>query len=197
MVVGKPSKRTPRFDATCRQVILYPYWNVPVDITLKELLPKYKHSPGLVDKENMQVLDAKGNIISPYAINWAKYNTHYFPYRLRQSTGCDNSLGIIKFDLTSPFSVYLHDTNEKGLFKSNYRYRSHGCMRVEKAIDLGNYVLNNKLDTAFLRACITDENPVILQLERPVPVFVVYMTAMENDSAGVDYNDIYHLLNLK
>jgi len=139
MIVGKPSRRTPRFDATCREVILYPYWNVPTDIALKELVPKYKKSPGLIDKENMQILDTKGNILNAYSINWSQYSGSNFPYRLRQSTGCDNSLGIIKLDLTSPFGVYLHDTNEKRLFGSNSRYRSHGCMRVEKAIELGNY----------------------------------------------------------
>ena len=103
MVVGKPSKRTPRFDATCRQVILYPYWNVPQDIAVKELVPKYRKNPALIDKENMQVLDAKGDIIDARTINWSLYNAGNFPYRLRQSTGCDNSLGIIKLDLTSPF----------------------------------------------------------------------------------------------
>lgn len=197
MIVGKPTRRTPRFDATCREVILYPYWNVPADIALKELVPKYKKSPGLIDKENMQILDVKGNVLNPYSINWLQYNSSNFPYRLRQSTGCDNSLGIIKLDLTSPFGVYLHDTNEKGLFKSNSRYRSHGCMRVEKAIELGNYLLNNKLDTAFLQACVKGEKPIALQLEKPVPVFVVYLTAELTDNGVVNYyRDVYHLLHL-
>ena len=195
MIVGKPSRRTPRFVATCREVILYPYWNVPTDIALKELVPKYKKSPGLIDKENMQILDVKGNVISPYSVNWSQYNSSNFPYRLRQSTGCDNSLGIIKLDLTSPFGVYLHDTNEKGLFKSNNKFRSHGCMRVEKAIELGNYLLNNKLDTAFLQACIKGEKPIILQLEKPVPVFVVYLTAELYANGVINYyKDVYHLL---
>lgn len=196
MIVGKPYKRTPRFDATCRQAILYPYWNVPQDITLRELVPKYKKSPALIDKENMQVLDANGKVIDPYSIKWSHYNNRNFPYRLRQSTGCDNSLGIIKFDLTSPFEVYLHDTNEKELFKSNNRYRSHGCMRVEKAIELGNYLLDNKLDTAFLQACIKGEKPITVPLEKPVPVFVVYLTAVLDDNGMVKYySDVYHLLH--
>jgi L,D-transpeptidase YcbB len=194
MIVGKPSRRTPRFDATCKQIILYPYWNVPTDIALKELVPKYKRYPSLVDQQRIQILDAKGNIVNPHSINWSRYSKNYFPYRLRQSTGCDNSLGIIKFDLTSPFGVYLHDTNEKGLFKSNNRHRSHGCMRVEKAIELGNYLLNNKLDTTFLQACFKGEEPRAIQLEKPVPVFVVYLTAALADNIVVNYyRDVYHL----
>ena len=196
MIVGKRSARTPRFDASCREVILYPYWNVPGDISARELLPKYKKSPALINEENMQVIDKKGNIINPYSIKWSQYNGSNFPYRFRQSTGCDNSLGVIKFGLTSPFSVYLHDTNEKELFKSNNRFRSHGCMRVEKAIELGNYLLNNKLDTTYLQKCIKDETPVTISLENPVPVFVVYLTADLNDSNKVSYHsDIYHLLH--
>ena len=195
MVVGKPSTRTPRFSATCREVILYPYWNVPQEIALKELVPKYKKHPALIDEENMQLLNAKGNVIDPASVKWSQFNRHYFPYRLRQSTGCDNSLGIIKLNLTSPFDVYLHDTNAKGLFSSNYRFKSHGCMRVEKAVELGNYLLNNKLDTAFLRECIKGEQPITIPLKSPVPVFAIYQTAQINDSGQVKYYpDIYHLL---
>ncbi len=193
MIVGKPSKRTPRFDASCRQIILYPYWNVPTDIALKELVPKYKKSLALIDKENMQVLDSKGNIVDPISLNWHSFTKTYFPYRLRQSTGCDNSLGIIKFDLTSPFGVYLHDTNEKGIFKSDYRFRSHGCIRVEQAEDLGSMLLNGKLDRAFLDSCIRDEKPVNIPLEKPVPVFVIYSTADEHTGVVTYYNDVYHL----
>ena len=194
MIVGKPSKKTPSFDATCKEVILYPYWNVPADIAIKELVPKYRKSPGLVGRERMQVLDGSGNIVKASAIDWSAYSSRSFPYRLRQSTGCDNSLGIIKFDLTSPFGVYLHDTNEKGLFASSNRYRSHGCMRVEKAVELGNYLLNNKLDTIFLKACIKDVKPTTIPLEKPVPVFVIYLTAYLSDSGVVNYyRDVYHL----
>jgi len=140
-------------------------------------------------------LDTKGNILNPYSIVWSKYSGKTFPYRLRQSTGCDNSLGIIKFDLTSPFDVYLHDTNVKGLFSSDKRYRSHGCMRVEKAIELGNLLLNNKLDTAFLQACIKGEKPITLQLKNAVPVFVVYLTAdIDHNGSVTYYDDVYHLL---
>ena len=116
VVVGKPSTKTPRIAAYCNQVILYPYWNVPASIALNELLPEFKRDPGDVDALNMQVLDLKGNIIDHHKLNWKNYSRNYFPFRIRQSTGCDNSLGVMKFNLTSPFSVYLHDTNNKVAF---------------------------------------------------------------------------------
>jgi murein L,D-transpeptidase YcbB/YkuD len=68
-------------------------------------------------------------------------------------------------------------------------------MRVEKAIELGNLLLNNKLDTGYLQACIKGEKPVTIKLESPVPVFVVYLPAEANDTGGVTYyKDIYQLM---
>jgi murein L,D-transpeptidase YcbB/YkuD len=195
VVVGKPSTRTLRFAANCNQVILYPYWNVPRSIAIKELLPKIKRNPGYIDDLNMQLIDESGNIVNYHEFNWGKYNSNYFPFRLRQSTGCDNSLGVIKFNLTSPFSVYLHDTNYKGAFLSDRRFISHGCIRLEKPIELANYLLNNKIDSAFLIACMKNQEPVPINLDKLVPVFVTYQTAVANDKGGVTFcRDVYGLL---
>ena len=195
VIVGKPSTRTPRFAAHCNEVILYPYWNVPNSIAVNELLPMFKRDPSNVDNLNMQILDAKGNILNHHKINWRNYSRGYFPFRVRQSTGCDNSLGVIKFNLTSPFSVYLHDTNNKGAFLSGLRYYSHGCIRVEEPVKLANYLLNNAIDSTFLEACLKDQLPKTISIQDHVPVFVIYQP-VEADVAGrlKYYKDIYNLL---
>ncbi|WP_431217594.1 L,D-transpeptidase family protein [Puia sp. P3] len=127
-------------------------------------------------------------------IRWSSYTAANFPYKLRQAPGCENALGVIKFDLDDPFNVYMHDTNLKGAFASSWRFLSHGCIRLERPLELGMLLLDNKLDTGYLRQCLRGQLPVTVQLERPVPVFVVYLTA------GVDgggrlawYRDIYRL----
>ena len=195
LVVGKPSTKTPRFAAYCSQLILYPYWNVPTSIALKELLPKIKRNPKYIDQLNMQLINSGGEVVDHYKLNWSNYGSSYFPFRLRQSTGCDNSLGVIKFDLTSPFSVYLHDTNNKNAFLSSTRFLSHGCIRLEKPIDLANNVLFNKVDSKYLEACLKDQVPVPKNLVRPVPVFVIYQTAeMDVKNEIKFYKDIYGLL---
>jgi murein L,D-transpeptidase YcbB/YkuD len=195
VVVGKTSTKTPRFAASCNQVILYPYWNVPTSIALKELLPKFKRDPGQVDAMNMQILDSKGRIISPHALNWKAYSKGYFPFRIRQSTGCDNSLGVIKFNLTSPFSVYLHDTNNKSVFLLRSRYLSHGCIRLQEPMKLANFLLPNRIDNKFLEACLKDQKPVTIDLAQTVPVFVVYMPAEINEKGNIEfYKDVYQLL---
>ncbi len=194
-VVGKASTKTPRIATYCNYIVLYPYWNVPASITLNELLPEFRRNPGDVDALNMQVLDLKGNIIDHHKLNWKNYSRNYFPFRVRQSTGCDNSLGVMKFNLTSPFSVYLHDTNNKVAFLSGYRYYSHGCIRIQEPIELANYLLPNKIDSNFLASCLEEQEPITLKLDNLVPVFVIYQTAETTVSGKLQYNkDVYGLL---
>lgn len=193
-ILGKKSTPTPRFAAYFKEVILYPYWYVPASIIFKELLPKIKRNPSILDAMNIQVIDGSGKVLNPYKLNWSSFNSGYFPYRLRQSTGCDNSLGVIKFNISSPYGVYLHDTNNKTAFLSGFRFYSHGCIRIEQPIDLGNLLLHDKLDTNFLKACYKEQKPVPVLLDSPVPVFVIYMLA-ETDASGKVryYKDIYNL----
>ena len=194
-VVGKPSTKTPRIATYCNYIVLYPYWNVPASIALNELLPEFKRSPGDVDALNMQVLDLKGKIVDHHKLNWKNYSRNYFPFRIRQSTGCDNSLGVMKFNLTSPFSVYLHDTNNKVAFLSGYRYYSHGCIRIEEPIELANYLLPGKVDSSFLADCLKEQQPVTLKVDNPIPVFVIYQTVETNASGKLQYNkDVYGFL---
>lgn len=195
VVVGKPSTQTPRFAAYCNKVILYPYWNVPASITNKELLPLFRKSPGLIDAMKMQVIDNNGKIIDPSSLNWSSYNKYNFPYRLRQSTGCDNALGVMKFNLTDPFNVYMHDTNNKLAFLRSNRFYSHGCIRIEKPLELANLILPTPVDSTFIQSCLKDEKPMELDLTNTVPVFVIYSTAGINaDNTVVYYKDVYKLL---
>ena len=195
VVVGKPSTPTPRFAAYFNDVILYPYWYPPASIIFNELLPKIKRNPSIIDSWNMQVVDQKGKILNYHKLNWASFHAGNFPYILRQSTGCDNSLGVIKFNISSPYGVYLHDTNNKTAFLSGLRFYSHGCIRVEEPIKLGNHILHEKLDTTFLQSCFKEQKPIPVQLDSPVPVFVVYMMAEADPSGKIRYyKDIYNLL---
>ena len=195
VVVGHPSSRTPRIATFCDAVVLYPYWNVPVSIAVKELLPEFKRNPNDVDALNMQVLDDKGRMIDPHQLNWNIYSRSYFPFRLRQSTGCDNSLGVMKFNLTSPFSVYLHDTNNKAAFLSGLRYYSHGCIRIEDPIALAQSIIPGKVDSNFVELCLKNQQPISLPVKPPVPVFVVYQTVEKIGAGHIRYySDVYRLL---
>jgi murein L,D-transpeptidase YcbB/YkuD len=195
MIVGKKTTPTPTLLSTINEVILYPYWHVPYSIATKELLPHIKQSASFIDKGNYQVLNGAGKIMDPYAINWRALSESYFPYTIRQSTGCDNALGLLKLNFYSPDGVYLHDTPAKNLFSLNKRYFSHGCMRMEKPIELGHLVVKNNMiaiDTLSQKGCLKNQAPIIVHADVHMPVLVWY-NPVGIDEAGrvLFFEDVY------
>ncbi len=157
IIVGKPATPTPTLSSSIKEVVLYSYWMVPKKIATKVLLPRIKRNPGYLSALNYQLLNNNGDVINPYVISWHRLGTRYSPYTIRQSTGCDNSLGIVNFNFENPFSVYLHDTPKKELFATPNRFYSHGCMRVEKTEALAHLLLvDNKqaIDTITAKGCL-------------------------------------------
>jgi murein L,D-transpeptidase YcbB/YkuD len=160
VVVGKPSTQTPMFASQLEAVVFNPPWNVPGVIAKKEILPKAARSPGY----------------------WASEGFVMTPQGVQQKPGPKNALGQIKFDLPSPFGVYLHDTPAKSAFGLPARALSHGCMRLEKPRDLAQIALAwdaGKVDDATAAGVTSRE-----AMPRPIPLFVVYRTVVV-DSAGV------------
>ena len=196
VIVGKRSTRTPVFCSKISEVVLYPYWMVPKSIATKELLPIIKRNISYLNANGFQVVNEYGKAVNPSTINWQALSANYFPYTLRQSTGCDNSLGLIKLNFYSPYGVYLHDTPGKSLFYLNKRYFSHGCMRVEKAIELGHVVLKDNtiaIDTLEEKGCLRNQKPISVPVLEKIPVFVLYNTAWVDSSATVRfYEDVYN-----
>ncbi|WP_051189734.1 L,D-transpeptidase family protein [Daejeonella oryzae] len=199
MVVGKPATPTPTLISRVNEVILYPYWHVPKSIAIKELLPSIKRDPSYLDKNNYQVLNKAGKIMNPYSINWRALSMRYFPYIIRQCTGCDNALGLIKLNFNNPYSVYLHDTPAKTLFKKDSRFFSHGCMRMEKPMDLAHLILKNNsvaIDTVNQKGCVRNQSPISVLADEKMPVLVWYNPA-GIDSSGrlLFFEDIYRKFN--
>ncbi len=195
MIVGKKSTPTPTLASIVHEVILYPYWHVPHSIATKELLPILRRNPGYIDEGNYQVLNRAGQVVNPYSINWRNVSSSYFPYILRQSTGCDNALGLIKLSFPSPFAVYLHDTPNKSLFKANRRFFSHGCMRMELPMEMGHLLLKYNsiaIDTLEEKGCLLNQAPVKVPVDELVPVIVWYNPAGTDSTGRVLYfEDIY------
>lgn len=197
VIVGKAAKATPRFNCYLTEVVAYPYWNVPEGIGVKEILPKVRENPSYLDSQNMDVLNTRDKPVDPESINWAKVSASNFPYRFRQRSGCHNSLGLIKFVLNGPPAIYLHDTNARELFdQTTDHWRSHGCVRVEKPVELANFVLGApKFDEDFYNRCLADQKPSSFKLPKPYPVFVTYNLAdVDEQGQLVYYNDVYKKL---
>ena len=199
MVVGKVLTPTFTLASTITEVILYPYWYVPVSIAVKELLPAIKRDRSFLSSGNYQVLTKGGKIIDPNSVNWNALSRNNFPYIIRQSTGCDNSLGLLKLNFYNPFGAYLHDTPSKQLFKQRRRFYSHGCMRMEKPMELGHLVLKYNeiaIDTLTEKGCLKNQSPIIVPADVKMPVVVWYNPAGVDSSGRVLYfEDVYKKFN--
>ncbi|MES2619251.1 MAG: L,D-transpeptidase family protein, partial [Bacteroidota bacterium] len=197
VIVGKPITQTPPFAAYIYRVITYPYWTVPLSIATKEMLPKIINKVTYLEDNSLHVLDNKGEELNPSDIKWRKYSNNNFPFTIRQSTGCDNSLGILKFDINSPYAIYLHDTNLRGLFEKENRFLSHGCVRVEKPIELARYILGKEFDKDIeehLNRCLKGEEPAEIRLKEKLPVLIFYMPAdIDENGALKFYPDVYEI----
>jgi hypothetical protein len=196
VITGKPDKRTPCMTTYIKDIVAYPYWNVPKNIALEEMLPRMQRNLAFIYNQNLQILDEKNKEVNPEEIDWASLSETNFPYRVRQASGCENSLGLIKFDLENPLAIYLHDTNSRDLFAlTTDRWRSHGCVRVQKPIELANLVLGKlTFDDTFMSQCLADQKPKTLAIPKPFPVFIAYNIA-DVDAAGKlrFYKDVYGL----
>ena len=196
IITGKKSTPTPTLASNINEVILYPYWHIPYKIATTELLPAIKRNAHYLSSNQLEVLTNQGKVTNPQTINWHQLSSAYFPYSLRQLTGCNNSLGIYKFNFYNPFSVYLHDTPGKHLFSMNKRYFSHGCIRVEKPNELAYYILPDNhlaIDTVIAKGCVKNQAPINIPVSKKVSVFVLYHTAwINNKNNVVFYEDIYN-----
>lgn len=194
VVVGQPKTRTPVLTSELTNFVIFPQWTVPYSIIFKEMLPKIQKNVAYLDKENLMVVDKNDSIIDPRAINWFKLNKNNFPYLLKQREGDDNSLGVIKFNFRNKYSVYLHDTNARGLFTRPSRALSHGCVRVQQWEKLYKYLVKNdsvryKPDT--LTAWMKRKEKHVVNFSKKIPVFIRYISTEAKDGRVVFYDDVY------
>ena len=193
-VVGKKKNPTPTIASHITSIVTFPAWNVPYSIASKELLPKIQKDESYLERNNFEVVDAKENVVDDSELDWASYTEKNFPYFFRESTGPNNSLGVLKFNLGNPFSIYLHDTNSKGGFAKESRFLSHGCVRLEKPIELAEALTDGKIDPKKLKSGQKDTETKIIKLNKRVPVFIVYMPVVVSGQKVTFLKDVYGLV---
>jgi len=195
LIVGKPATPSGTFTSVVNQVVINPYWNVPRSIMVREMLPSIQKDLGYLDRNHLELRDLNYKKLNPKNINWYDVDTVNFPFFIRQSTGCDNSLGIIKLDFDNPYGIYLHDTPQKELFALNNRFFSHGCMRMEKPIEMAKYLLKNNraaLDSIDFENCYKNPKPINIQMTEKVNVIVWYhLIDFDDRSKIIYYRNIY------
>ena len=195
VIVGKAyRRRTPVFEDKLETVIIRPWWNVPRSIQRDEMIPEIRSHPEYLEKNQLRAFDNDGNPAPVPAGEELLNRLNTGELRLRQEPGPSNSLGLLKFDFPSDYSVYMHGTPARQLFSQARRDFSHGCIRVEDPDSLAEWVLRH--DSAWSREKITSasngERTFRIPVLPPVTVLVLYGTAVVEEDGSVHFfDDLY------
>ncbi len=177
VVVGAPTTPTPLFSDEIEFIVVNPFWNVPVSIASKEMLPSIQANPdGYFARRNYEVV-VDGRVVPPSSVAWNESTIRRV--RIRQRPGDGNALGNLKFMFPNEHSVYLHDTPSKALFAKPVRAFSHGCVRVENPLAFADALLDghSKWNGERLRKMIGGREARV-DLTAPMPVHLTYFTAV-------------------
>jgi L,D-transpeptidase YcbB len=196
VVVGTAYRhQTPVFASEIRSVIFRPYWNVPLGIQRDEFIPKIEENPAYLAENSYDIVDSKGNVVDEDpARDEVKDKLRSGQLGIRQRPGPDNALGLVKFDFPNQFDVYMHGTPSTDLFSKSRRDFSHGCIRVEDPVSLSQWILRDRPEWTAknIRDAMYGESTVRVALLKPIPVLVVYGTAVVMEDGEVHFfDDIY------
>jgi murein L,D-transpeptidase YcbB/YkuD len=188
--VGKIDRQSPIMQTKATDINFNPYWTVPASIIRKDLIPKMQKDPNYLTDNKIRVINKEGVEVPPSAINW--HSLEAVNYKFRQDPAADvNSLGFVRINIANPYGVYMHDTPAKGIFGDDFRFVSSGCMRVQNVKDYVTWLLKetpgwsrDKIDEA-----IRSGERIDAKLEKPVPVYWVYITAWATPEGIVQFRD--------
>ena len=168
VVVGSPANQTPSLEKPFASVVANPPWYVPASIARNEILPR---GPGYLASQNMYM--SNGTVI--------------------QRAGPTAALGYVKFELRDSYAIFLHDTPAKAVFNLAMRQRSHGCVRVQGAVDFARLLLSP--DPALLAqfdAAQDSRETKRIQTGREISVRLLYWTAFVDGQGRVAFReDVY------
>ncbi len=197
VIVGRPDRKTPLMRSALNNVVLNPPWNVPTTLVRQDIVPKVKQDPAYLYKHNYTLLSGWSNdaeVIDPSMIDWHMVSAASFPYRIRQAPGATNSLGRYKFNMPSSDAIYLHDTPNHNLFQKDIRALSSGCVRVNKASDLANLLLQDAgWNDTRISSTLKEGDTRYVPIRHRIPVNLYYLTAWVADDGKAQYRtDIYN-----
>ncbi|HHQ15094.1 MAG TPA: hypothetical protein ENK16_08685, partial [Chromatiales bacterium] len=196
-VVGHPDRPTPSLQAEVSRIVLNPAWVAPPTIVKEDILPRQQRDSGYLARKHIQVFEnwaANARELSPDSIDWQSIDPKQIPFRFEQKPGPWNSLGRIKLEMNNDFDIYLHDTNARYLFGLSRRTFSSGCVRLEDAVALSVALLGaeSDFDRNALLATIDRGITQNLDLDEPVPVYIVYLTSWVDANSTVNFRpDVY------
>ncbi len=211
-----PDHETPQISSSVVYMVINPTWTVPRSIITREMFHQMKRDKTYLERNGYGVF-YKGVELRSDSIDWGKYTPTKIPFNIVQQAGEANALGKIKFIFPNPFHIYLHDTPQKSKFKWSERAVSHGCVRVENPLLLGEFLMQNHaknnvddyriwmgyppLDEKRLEdydpldslaEIQSIDSTTIVRFKERVPVFFQYNTIWFDEEGMVQYrNDVY------
>ncbi|MBZ8132600.1 murein L,D-transpeptidase [Afifella sp. IM 167] len=191
-VVGKVDRQTPLLSSRIYQVNFNPYWTVPRSIIRKDLIPKMQKDPQYLTRNHIRIFNQQGEELPPTQVNWQ--TDEAVNYMFKQDPGDDNSLGSVRLNFHNPYQVFLHDTPSKGLFGSDYRFESSGCVRVMNVREVVAWILRgNGYDRARVDQVIRSGERLDVEVEDKPALYTVYFTAWTTGDGVVHFRpDIYN-----
>jgi len=200
VIVGDRRHPTPIFSQFISFIVLNPYWKVPEGIVKREVVPAMIKDPSYLQKHGLEAhknWNENSEVVDTSWLYWEDYldDTMEFPYRLMQPPGPRNALGKIKFKFPNRFSVYLHDTPTKYLFKRTIRAFSHGCVRLSQPRELLKTIasFNKNINLKKARTILKGKQKTQLDMKNKLRIYLVYLTAGMNNEGKLEFrNDIYH-----
>ncbi len=193
---GSLRHKSPMLSSEITRMEVNPYWNVPISIVRREIIPGYYKDTAYFTQHRMKVYTRKGVEVSPHEVEWDA-KAEEIPYKIRQNNGADNSLGAIVYRFPNKFDVYLHDTNNRAAFLRTNRAVSHGCIRLEKPLELLAFLEPDAARRAKIEDAMQpdDEGGYLLKnfsLPSSVPLLITYRTAgLDAQGMLVYYEDPY------
>jgi len=193
--VGESGDReTPQLSSLIYSVQVNPIWNIPQSIAKNETAKQAAEDRYYLSNNNIKVYQKGKLVVDPESIDWSVADAGN--YSFKQQPGAKNALGKIKFLFNNRSSIYLHDTPVQSAFHQKIRAVSHGCVRVEKPMELA-YALFGKvekyqqvkraMDSGYPRA-------KYIGLPKKVPIWLTYYTAWSDDKGKIRFcKDIYGL----
>jgi murein L,D-transpeptidase YcbB/YkuD len=196
-VVGQNYRRAPVFGTQITHLVPNPYWNVPKIIAVEDILPQIQMDPNYLNRHGLKLFQdlAGGAVeIDPETVDLKAVTAENFYIRFQQNPGPANALGHVKFMFPNKYDVYIHDTPSQDLFAKPIRNFSSGCVRIEKPIDLAEYLMQG--DPRWTRkniiAAIDSGVTQTIRLPSPIPLYFIYWTAWADNDGMVHFReDIY------
>jgi murein L,D-transpeptidase YcbB/YkuD len=192
VIVGRPDWPTAITTAPVTQVVFNPSWHIPRAIALAEVIPAQVHDSTYLSRTGIRVFPARGSReIEPTTVDWRKVTERNYAYRLVQDPGPANPLGAVQLHLVNPFGVTLHDTPQRDLFSQPARAFSHGCVRVERALELADLLLRDVPGWApdSIASVLRAGRERAAVLPQAVPVVLAYWTAWVDDEGVLQFRD--------